>query len=311
MKIGIPKAFLYYRYRYLWETFFNELGCDIVLSEDTNKKMLTIGSNHAIDEACLSYKVYLGHVESLIGRCDYILVPRICNYKEREMVCTRFQAVYDVVNNTFKERDIKLLDYDIDVCLGKTEEKGFLEMGKRLGKSKKETLKAYYMAKQAEKTHNEIELEEQNKKLNQEGMKLLIVSHPYNIKDAYIGKPIIDYIEELGCIPILAHIVPREKANLKALEIAPTLQWTYSKELVGAIELYKDQIDGIILMTSFPCGPDSLVNEIIIRKIKGKPIVSLILDMQDGTAGRETRLESFVDIIKMKKEEQAHAKSQN
>ena len=74
--------------------------------------------------------------------------------------------------------------------------------------------------------------------------------------------------------------------------------------MVGAIELYKDKVDGIILMSSFPCGPDSLVNEIILRRVKGIPILNLVLDGQEGSAGLETRLESFVDIIKIKKEDQ-------
>jgi predicted nucleotide-binding protein (sugar kinase/HSP70/actin superfamily) len=60
-------------------------------------------------------------------------------------------------------------------------------------------------------------------------------------------------------------------------------------------------VDGIILLSSFPCGPDSMVNEIILRKVQNKPILNLILDGQEGSAGMETRLESFVDIIKYRR----------
>ncbi len=31
MKIGIPRALLYYRYHVLWETFFRELGSETVI----------------------------------------------------------------------------------------------------------------------------------------------------------------------------------------------------------------------------------------------------------------------------------------
>ena len=75
-----------------------------------------------------------------------------------------------------------------------------------------------------------------------------------------------------------------------------------NRELVGAVNHYKDQVDGIILITAFPCGPDSMLNEMIIRRVKGKPILNLLLDSQDGNAGIETRLESFVDIIRFRKE---------
>ena len=44
-----------------------------------------------------------------------------------------------------------------------------------------------------------------------------------------------------------------------------------------------------------------MVNDILARSIKGVPVLQLVLDTQTGTAGVETRLESFVDIIRMKK----------
>jgi predicted nucleotide-binding protein (sugar kinase/HSP70/actin superfamily) len=59
-------------------------------------------------------------------------------------------------------------------------------------------------------------------------------------------------------------------------------------------------VDGIILLSAFPCGPDSMVNELITRKVKDVPMLNLVLDSQSGTAGIETRLESFVDIIRFK-----------
>ena len=85
-------------------------------------------------------------------------------------------------------------------------------------------------------------------------------------------------------------------------QLSATLPWAYNQHLVGAIALYKDQVDGIVLMTTFPCGPDSMVNELIVRKVKDKPILTLTMDTQDGSAGLETRLESFVDILQFKKE---------
>ena len=175
-------------------------------------------------------------------------------------------------------------------------------MGKFLGKNKAQTLKAYYIAKQAEKTAKLLELNNQNLLLEKKGTKILIVSHPYNIYDKYIGEPIITTLKELNCLPILACVAPEKLAHDKGKAISKTLPWTFNKELLGGIALYKDKVDGIILVSSFPCGPDSLVNEMIIRKFKDKPIINLILDGQEGTAGMETRLESFVDIINLRKE---------
>ena len=60
-------------------------------------------------------------------------------------------------------------------------------------------------------------------------------------------------------------------------------------------------MDGIILISSFPCGPDSLSNEMILRKVKGIPMISIIRDELNSTTGLITRLESFIDLIKERK----------
>ena len=80
--------------------------------------------------------------------------------------------------------------------------------------------------------------------------------------------------------------------------ISQTLYWLYNRELVGSIKLLEDKIDGIILLTAFPCGPDSLVNELIIRKVRNIPTINIVIDELQGEAGLITRIESFMDIIK-------------
>ena len=72
------------------------------------------------------------------------------------------------------------------------------------------------------------------------------------------------------------------------------------KMILGGILLREEDADGLILLSAFPCGPDAMVNEIIARRVKGMPILNLVLDSQSGTAGVETRLESFIDIIRFK-----------
>lgn len=305
MTIGIPRAFLYYRYHTLWETFFEELGLDYIVSPETNKDIIARGTSHAMDESCLSSKIYTGHVDYLIDKCDYILIPRIASFvNKKEIVCSKFQAIYDVIKNTYREKELKILYYSIDVHNKETELKAFLKMGKFLGKKKTQILKAYYIAKQAEKTQKMIEINNQKNILQKDKIKILIVSHPYNIYDKYVGEPILNALKEMDCEAIIGCVVDEKHAREKAKAITPTLPWTFNKELVGSIAIYKDQVDGIILVSSFPCGPDSLVNEMIIRKIKDKPIINLILDAQEGTAGMETRIESFIDIIRLRKEKE-------
>lgn len=303
MKIGIPRAFLYYRYHTLWETFFEELGVDIVVSPPTNKAILETGSIYAIDESCLPMKIFLGHVEWLIDRCDMILLPRIASMGKQGSACMRFQAAYDVAHNTFRDRKIKLLDYNIDLRKGGGELETFLSLGRAAGKKRAQSVHAYLTARQADKAVATAELLHQRDLLQGDQCRILVVGHHYNVYDPYVGGPVLDCLRALGTVPILADIVDRREALERSVNISATLPWAFNRQLVGAIDIYRRYVDGIVLMSTFPCGPDSLVNEIVIRRVRDLPVLNLLIDGQEGTAGLETRLESFVDIIHFKREE--------
>ena len=49
-----------------------------------------------------------------------------------------------------------------------------------------------------------------------------------------------------------------------------------------------------------------MVNDLLTRKLQELPILVLTLDAQDGSAGLETRLESFVDILQFRREGTCH-----
>src|SRR5574344_1907546 len=262
MTIGIPKALLYYKYKTLWENFFSYLEIDIITSSDTNKEILDLGVNNSIDEACLSLKIYLGHIKSLINKCDYILVPRIVSLKKREKTCTNFYALYDIVNNTY---NVKILDYNIDVENNFNECYAFVEMAKELKISRYNAIKAYNYAKEKEKEELEFNIIKQETLLKSNNIKILVTGHSYNIHDNLVGKPIIKYLKDNNITVILSDICKKDFLNKEVKEISDTIYWTYNKEILSSISHYKNDVDGIILLTTFPCGPDSLTNEMIIR----------------------------------------------
>lgn len=297
MTIGLPRAMLYYRYGVMWETFFRELGCDILTSRETDREILECGIKCSIDECCLPSKIFLGHVFSLVGKCDYILVPRVASYGKNKDVCVKFNALYDIARNTFE--NIKFLDYNIDVPNGCREPGGFIRMGKALGFSRLRSLAAYRKAKRTYKESDQQKISLQQQALDSSGgPKILIVSHAYNIYDKLIGRPISDYVRSLGGLPVYAEAADKDECTRASGAISETLYWLYNRELVGSIKLLENKIDGMILLTAFPCGPDSLVNELIIRKVKNIPTINLIIDELQGEAGLHTRIESFMDIVK-------------
>ena len=293
--IGIPRAFLYYRYNYFWSNYFKLLGYKVKVSPLTTNKILELGKKYSVDESCLSSKIFIGHVIYLIDKCDYILIPRICNYGKEEKVCVKFNANYDIIKNILP--NINIIDYNVENTNKSLESISLIKLGFKLTKRPFKTIISYIQAKNISKKKIKTEIESQKKVVSNNNKKILIISHPYNIYDNYIGKPIINLIKKYNVDIIYSDKLDRKKAKKYAKKLSPTLYWTYSKEAIGSILYYKDIINGIIFITSFPCGPDSLVNELMLRKITDTPTINILIDELSSPTGLETRIESFIDII--------------
>ncbi len=301
IKIGLPRAMLYYRYRVLWRTFFQELGMETVISAATDRDIMERGTALAIDEACLSLKIYLGHVAALVGKCDYIMAPRVSNFGRHRSMCTRFESMPDLIRNVFRNSGQKFISYEVDEEMKKKdEEEGFVEMGKALGCSAKASKKAYKQAKKADLVQHKERVQKYEQQYKREGMKVLIAAHSYVVEDPYMGKTVADYLKRVGVIPLRADMVDRDAALKHSKELSPTCKWEVNREILGGIAMHQEDVDGIILLSAFPCGPDAMTNELITRRVKDVPMLNLVLDSQSGTAGVETRLESFIDIIRFK-----------
>lgn len=309
IKIGIPRALLYYKYQVFWKRFFEKLNCEVLISPETNREIMNRGVNLAVDESCLSLKIFLGHVNYLKDKVDYIFLPHIVSVQRGERICVKLMALYDIAVNTFE--NIKVIEYTVDVDNFKTEFLGFMRLGWRFNKNPFAILRAYFSARKEQKKYLE-ELE----KIQEEKIKnktpdrplILIVSHPYTTYDSLLGKPITNFLESQGVNIIYSDIANHQITRKLSKKISNDLYWTYNKELLGAIELYKDYIDGIIFLMTFPCGPDSLVINLCQNKLK-MPMTILVLDELQAETGLKTRLESFVDILKLRNPAPTHLRT--
>lgn len=293
-KVGIPRSLFYYYYGDIWECFFDRLNIEYIVSPETNREIMDRGVKTSQDEMCLAFKTYLGHIDYLRSKCDYILVPRICNYKSNNQTCTNFLAAYDIVNNLM---DMKVLNYNIDLEKGDTLKRGLFKIGKVFGKKYKEMDKAYKEAMYLHLSNVKRKNVKNKERLQSSKTKVLIVSHPYNTYDRMIGFDIIEYLKKKGVEVIFSDSFDGSITAGLSKKLSENLYFKYSKEAIGSIIYAMDKIDGIIFLTSFPCGPDSLVNELVIRKIK-KYNINIVIDSMSSFEGIETRLESFLDVIR-------------
>lgn len=298
IKIGLPRSLFYYYDGNILISFFKNLNFDVIVSPQTNRLIVEEGMKYSNDEMCLSLKILIGHVSYLKDKCDYILIPRIDNYGINDQTCTNFLALYDIIKNLF---NINIINYNINLKNKETLLKGLWQIAKEFNINTKDIIMSY---KKAISYDNEIKnklINSNYSKLYSSKLKILLVGHSYNIHDDYIGTPLVKYLNKLDCEVLYSDYFNSKSTNKLSNKFSKELYWKYSKESIGSIKLVEDSIDGVIFLTTFPCGLDSLVNELIIRKLK-IPNINLVLDDINSLAGIYTRLESFIDILEQRRE---------
>lgn len=293
IKVGIPRGLFYDVFRDKWRYFFEQLDIEVVESGPTTKETIALGKKIAGDEMCLSFQVYLGHIVSLQNCVDYVVVPRIDNYGPGMQTCTNFLAAYDIVHNLI---DIPILNYNIDYENHETEKKGFYQMGRVLKKPMSEIKKAYHTAYQMDHLIREKEISKNYNRFSKNGRKILLVGHAYTLHDSYFMDDIVNQITAMHGVVIYSDQVDEKASIPKSVHYSKELYWKFQKISLGAIALLEHQLDGVIFISTFPCGPDSLVNELVMRKLT-VPHLNLVIDDMDAMAGIETRIESFMDMI--------------
>lgn len=296
MKIGIPRGLLFCKYHPFYLNFFSNLGIDIVISEETNKEILNEGIKYCVDEACLPVKIFHGHCANLIGKCDYLFIPRIMKTYKDEYICPKFCGIGEMIIN-----DIPNLPPIIHEPIY-ADTKMHLKMwcykvGKAFTKNLSKIENAYNIA-----------LCEEGKfilGMNQENfsIKIALLGHPYNIFDSYANMNLIKKINNLGIGIITEEFADIKNINKEVKSLYKKPFWTFERNMYGfSMIMYKAMsVDGFIYISSFACGIDSVVIELIKTKVKEFPFLELKIDEQTGEAGFDTRLEAFTDMLYRKK----------
>lgn len=311
-RVGIPRALLYYRYGIAWRTFFEQLGCEVVLDAPSDRGTLEVGDHLSVDECCLASKLFLGHVAALVEKgVDAVFVPSLMGYGRFDTFCTKFQALPDLAENAFivAGQRVRVISFRIDELKGETEEDAYLGLAARFGIARREAKRAYRAAIAAQRAYDGEMAREQEKLVKniaklpaaERPLTILLAAHPYVSHDPFVGGVVEDALREQGVCVLFADETDKQRSLKKSYEFSHSIPWMVNRELIGSILMLHEHIDGIVLMSAYPCGPDSMCDDAIERCIKGKPILTLTVDAQAGTAGVETRVESFVDILSYQK----------
>ena len=313
LRIGIPKALLYYRYFPLWKAFFEELGHEVVPSSSTNNSILNNGVKNCVDDACLPVKLFHGHVMDLKGRVDKIFIPRLISIEPGEFICPKFIGLPEMVKNSVPDNpNLLILNFNAHKSLEKGYD-GFHVLGKELGASNNEVSRAMTLSKAKQEIYekrlengsNPLTLLENKFKLPTKSKvkgTIGLVGHPYLLYDQYINMSVCSKLVSKGYLPLFPENISSQQINEACSRFPKKLFWSYGKHLLGSglSMLEHKNIKGLIFITSFGCGIDSFVGELLQRYNQREfliPFSMITLDEHSGHAGFDTRLEAFIDMM--------------
>jgi len=332
MRIGIPRALLYYQYYPMWKTFFEGMGVEVVVSPTTTQTMLAKGSARVVADTCLPVKVFLGHVISLVNMCDYVFIPAVRSIKSQVYNCSKFLGLPDMTKAVVPEAP-PILEIDIDINQGTRKlYQAIYQLGRNFTWNPVRVRQASLAAWQAHMGYRKMMTErvmtppeaievisgktkanyqENHHQQAEVPTSIALVGHPYLLYDEYINHRLINRLTKAGARIFTPEMITAETLESAVASVRGKAYWTYEEEVVGAGGHYlQSDIDGIIGVMAFGCGPDSLMIDAVHRqaaKLRNAPFMNLTLEEHTAEAGIITRLEAFTDMIKRRKRRQQEA----
>lgn len=297
MKIGIPNALFIREKIPMYVSFLKYNNIDTVVSTNTTLKTIEEGKELATSEDCIASKIFMGHINELVGLYDNgyldgILIPRI--YKERKGLegCVKSLALYDIVKSVYPE--INFIDVNVDYSQNITYFKSLINLGVTLGINPKNRFLGAFYALEEQKKFEKEKYDKQFEKIDLNKKNILVIGNEYIVQDGYIKKLIISNLEDEKNNVIYACI---NNGMNKYKNISDQLYFINGANILNGIEEYLPLTDACLFITGFPCATDSLVNEMVKKHIKGIPYIELTVDENTSNTGIVTRIESFKDMV--------------
>jgi predicted nucleotide-binding protein (sugar kinase/HSP70/actin superfamily) len=297
--VGIPKAMMFFEHGGLWENFFSSLGCRVVLSSNTNKRILDSGVKRCNNENCLPIKVLTGHALELMDGADYIFIPRYKSTDTLEFTCPKFCGLPDMIRLNIKN-SAKILDIDIDLDKGTEKtDRSLKELAKAVGAGYDTAQKAFYeiVRPRLRPGMEAADIEPRFKKRPA----IAVLGHPYVINDAFLSMNLKEKLSARDYGVVSPADLDRATKKRNAY---PHFEFFYGVgfDILGSAFTFAQDptVRGIVYLSTFSCGLDSILTEYIERHLKAcgpLPYLKITLDEHTGEAGFDTRLEAFLDMI--------------
>ena len=315
LQVTMPRALAFYAYLPLWCAFFEHLGVNAEVTEQTNREITEAGISSSSAEFCFPVKVFLGHVEKALAKDGQVFLPHIINgektqFTTRSTFCPYVQASPSIAcsSETLSEKlRGRLLNPVIDFSLPHWMNVRELHASlKRFGFRWTRVSAAWKAGMKA--------LGEYRRKCAEEGLRILadversgekavvVVGRPYNLYDAGLNLEIPRKISELGFKVIPFEFLPFDEKGLDPF--FQNMFWYYGQRILSAARFVKERKNLFLLyLTNFSCGPDSFILTYVEEIMGNRPCLILELDEHSADTGYGTRMEAFADVISKYKED--------
>jgi len=309
-RVGIPRSLLFHELFPLWQAFFTEIGCRVVLSGPTTKRTIHQGVERSVVETCFPMKVALGHVLDLLDQgVDYLFLPSVINLPRNEdgltdsFVCPYVQSFpYTVKSGVNPEAaGVRVLSPVLYMYLGP--EHIYRVLGgmasTHLGKDRNTitgavnaALAAWEKFQQACRARGEEILAS----LGDGQQAVVIISRSYNGCDPGANLELPRKLRDLGMLPIPMDFLPLDTVPLA--QDWPNMYWSYGQKILAAAEIVaQDPRLTSLYITNFGCGPDSFIIKYFRNRMGNKPYLQIEVDEHSADAGMITRCEAFLDSL--------------
>lgn len=320
LRIGIPRALLYYRYFPFWEAFFESLGFEVIVSKPSHRSLVEEGFKFADDDTCLPMKMAFAHTLDIKDRVDFFFIPRLLSVDGKTCSCPRLAGLPEMLKYSIPGLPTILDPFVDERRRDSSLWRSFSEMGLALGKKSKEIKRAFQEGRMAyhtvrkrmkmgERTPEAFERVREINPSNQKdpfGKKIAVVGHSYCLYDPYFNFDFLRVLENAQATIHAQEMVPEETIDSEIRGFGKEVYWESGREILGASLHYlrPNRVDGLIYLTCFACGVDSMIEPLVKHRAEENRetlYLCLMVDEHTGPTGFFTRVEAFLETLERRK----------
>ncbi|HEY5502242.1 MAG TPA: acyl-CoA dehydratase activase-related protein [Candidatus Anoxymicrobiaceae bacterium] len=321
MRVGVPRALLYHHYGECWTSFLDAVGIEPVVTEATTSDTVVRGAVLSDNETCLPVKVFAGHLLQLKENTDAVLVPRVVSQYDGMKACPKYLGLPDMARS-FDPALPPVMAPLMDLADRRGRwAREWYQLARDTGASAhcaddavKSLLRGLRGVEAQPQGFGDLTPQAPHHGGGREAaaddsrsFTVGVAGHLYNVYDSRASLGMLGRIGQMGARIRTVDEVSRRDVRRQLKTLPRKIRWDFESRMVGAVLHWSRtrSVAGVIYVSSFACGPGSMIGALIedqMNREDSVPLMSLILDEHSGEGGLITRIEAFLDMVRRSNE---------